>query len=187
MALAEIILIAFGLAMDAFAVSVASGLSVKDVAAGRALKMALFFGLFQAIMPIVGWSAGLRLKDVISGIDHWVAFGLLSFVGAKMILEAFAIRNEEEKRPDAFGTYTLFMLSIATSIDALAVGLTLSVLNVFILSPALIIGIITFFLSFGGVLIGRRFGHFLETKIEIAGGLILIGIGIKILIEHLLA
>ncbi|MDP2167249.1 MAG: manganese efflux pump MntP family protein [Thermodesulfovibrionales bacterium] len=179
-----ILFIAVGLAMDTFAVSVASGIAVRPLRLSHVLRMAMSFGLFQAVMPIIGWSAGFGMRDFISGVDHWVAFGLLSIIGSKMIAESFSLKSKEKAAAPP-GIYTLLILSIATSIDALAVGLTLSFLNVPILSPALIIGAVTFLLSLAGALLGRRFGHLLESKVEAGGGLILIGIGIKILIEHL--
>lgn len=184
MSLPTIIIIAFGLAMDAFAVSVASGLEMTRLKIRHAMRMALSFGFFQAIMPILGWAAGNQARAFISGVDHWIAFGLLTAIGIKMIYEAFKIK-EKVNEPEEMSIYILLMLSIATSIDALAVGISLSFLKVAIVMPSIIIGVVTFSLSLAGVLIGRRFGHFFETKIEIAGGLILTGIGIKILIEHL--
>ncbi|MBE0461507.1 MAG: manganese efflux pump [Candidatus Aminicenantes bacterium] len=179
-----IIFIAFGLAMDAFAVSITSGLTIKHLRINNALKIAIFFGSFQAIMPLIGWSAGLGFRDFISGVDHWVTFGLLSIVGCKMIYESSKM-GSNEKKIDPLNVYVLFILSIATSIDALAVGLSLSFLNVPIALPAIIIGVVAFLLSLVGVYIGNRIGHFFERKIEIIGGVILIGIGVKILIEHL--
>jgi len=179
-----ILFIALGLSMDAFAVSVSSGFTIKRLHINNALRIAVFFGLFQAIMPVIGWSAGLTLKDFISSIDHWVAFGLLSIIGLKMILESREI-DPDKKQTDPLNIYTLLILSVATSIDALAVGLSLSLLNISIITPSIIIGITTFILSFIGVFIGNRVGHFFEKKIEIAGGIILIAIGVKILIEHL--
>jgi len=179
-----VLIVALGLAMDAFAVSISSGLAIKKINIGHAFRIAFFFGAFQALMPVVGWLAGLGLKDFISAIDHWIAFVLLSVVGGKMIYESTFLDKEKEEK-DTLNIYVLLILSIATSIDALAVGLTLSFLNVHIASPAIIIGIVTFVLSFLGVYIGDRFGHFFESKIEIAGGVILIGIGIKILFQHL--
>jgi len=179
-----IIFIAFGLAMDAFAVSITSGLAIKHLRINNALKIAIFFGSFQAIMPLIGWSAGLGFRDFISGVDHWVTFGLLSIIGCKMIYESSKM-GSNEKKIDPLNVYVLFILSIATSIDALAVGLSLSFLNVPIALPAIIIGVVAFLLSLVGVFIGNRIGHFFERKIEIIGGVILIGIGIKILIEHL--
>lgn len=179
-----VLFIALGLSMDAFAVSITSGFTVRQLKIHYALKIALFFGLFQAIMPLLGWTAGFGLRDFISSIDHWIAFVLLTAIGIKMIYEARIIK-EEEKEVVILSIYALLLLSIATSIDAFAVGFSLSALNVSIVNPALIIGIITFILSFAGVFIGNRFGHLFESKIEIVGGIILIGIGIKILIEHL--
>jgi len=182
--LITIILIAFGLAMDAFAVSVTSGITIKELKIRNALKIALFFGLFQAVMPVIGWLAGLSLRALISSIDHWIAFGLLFIVGCKMIYESFNLASDK-RTINPLDVYILLMLSLATSIDALAVGVSFAFLKVSIATPVIIIGVVTFGLSFLGVYIGDRFGHFFEKKIEIAGGLILIGIGIKILIEHL--
>lgn len=179
-----ILFIAFGLAMDAFAVSVASGFAIKNLRLRNAVTIAFFFGSFQAVMPVIGWLAGYSLRSFIASFDHWIAFGLLGFIGLKMIYESTKMDGESDPR-DPLNVAVLLMLSVATSIDALAVGLSLSILDVLIITPALIIGIITFLLSLLGVYIGDRFGHFFEKKIEFAGGLILIGIGIKILIEHL--
>ena len=183
MNIVTIFFIAFGLAMDAFAVAITSGIAIKDVKANHAFKIALFFGGFQALMPVVGWLSGIGLKGFILGIDHWVAFGLLSFIGAKMIYESAKMGPAAKKSP--LNIYTLLILSIATSIDALAVGVTFAFLNIAIIIPVVIIGVVTFLLSFSGVFIGNRIGHFFEKKIEIAGGLVLIGIGIKILTGHL--
>jgi putative Mn2+ efflux pump MntP len=180
----SITFIAFGLAMDAFAVSITSGLTIKHLRINHALKIAIFFGSFQSIMPLIGWSAGLGFRNYISGIDHWIAFGLLGIVGCKMIYESSKM-GANNKKIDPLNVYVLLMLSIATSIDALAVGLSLSFLNLSIILPAVIIGMITFLLSIFGVYFGNRFGHYFEKKIEIIGGLILIGIGIRILISHL--
>ena len=180
-----IIAIAFGLAMDAFAVSITSGITIKRLEINHALRIALFFGLFQAIMPIVGWLAGLSLRGFIAEIDHWIAFGLLSFIGCKMIYESITVQSNE-KQINPLNIYVLLMLSVATSIDALAVGVSFAFLKISILTPVIVIGTITFLLSFFGVFVGNRIGHFFENKIEIAGGLILIGIGAKILLEHLI-
>ena len=180
-----IIAIAFGLAMDAFAVSITSGITIKRLKINHALRIALFFGLFQAIMPLVGWLAGLSLRGFIAEIDHWIAFGLLSFIGCKMIYESIAVQSKE-KQINPLNIYVLLMLSVATSIDALAVGVSFAFLKISIVTPVIVIGAITFILSFFGVFVGNRIGHFFENKIEIAGGLILIGIGIKILLEHLI-
>ena len=183
----EILLIAIGLAMDAFAVSIASGATMKKLEMKNALKMGLFFGGFQAIMPVIGWLAGIGMKSFITGVDHWIAFGLLTLIGGKMIYEAMKIQPEEENGPGSgpFDTGMLFILAVATSIDALAVGITFSVLSVSIILPALVIGGVTFIISVTGVQLGVKGGHFFENKIEVAGGLILLGIGIKILLDHL--
>ena len=184
MNLITIIFVAFGLAMDAFAVSVASGITVKNLKLKNALKMAFSFGLFQAFMPLLGWLAGLSLRSFISEVDHWIAFGLLSLIGLRMIYES--LKSEVRgKEIDPLDPYVLLILSIATSIDALAVGLSFAFLQIVIVTPVIIIGMVTFLLSLLGIMIGNRLGHFFEKKIEFAGGLILIGIGIKILIEHL--
>ncbi len=179
-----LLLIAFGLAMDAFAVSISNGITIKHQRANHALRIGIFFGFFQALMPLIGWSAGLSLRDFISGVDHWIAFGLLSLIGCKMIYESTKM-DSERRETNPLKLPMLLMLSIATSIDALAVGISFALLNISIVTPILIIGTVTFGLSFLGVLIGNNIGHFFEKKIEILGGLILIGIGIKILIEHL--
>ncbi len=178
-----IVSVAFGLAMDAFAVSITSGITIKDLRINHALRIAIFFGLFQAVMPIIGWLAGLSLRDLISSVDHWVAFGLLGFIGCKMIYESIKMEPGGEKI-NPLNVYVLLILSVATSIDALAVGLSFAFLKISIAVPVVIIGVITFLLSFLGVFVGDRFGHFFENKIELVGGLILIGIGVKILIEH---
>ena len=184
--LVAILLIAVALAMDAFAVSIVTGSIYKDLHVKHAIRMALFFGGFQAVMPVLGFLAGLGMKEYISGVDHWVAFGLLSFVGGKMVYEAFQIESAE-KNLDPSNLLILLALSIATSIDALAVGITLSLLTRAIALAVTLIGLITFGLSYAGVYIGKRFGHFFESRIEVLGGLILIAIGLKILIEHLTA
>lgn len=179
-----IIVIAVGLAMDAFVVSIVSGGAYKQLHVRHALRMALFFGAFQAIMPLIGSLAGLTLKDYILDWDHWIAFGLLSAVGAKMIYESFKIKSVEENL-DPTNIIVLLVLSVATSIDALAVGITLSLIVGSIIMAVIIIGLVTFVLSYLGVQIGKRFGHFFESRIEALGGVILIAIGTKILFEHL--
>jgi len=185
MEILTVILIAVGLAMDAFAVSVVTGSVYQELHVKHVLRMALFFGAFQAIMPIIGSLAGLGLKQYIAAYDHWIAFGLLSLVGGKMILEAFEIKSAE-KNADPSNLLVLLSLSIATSIDALAVGFTLSLLVASLTFAVSMIGLITFGLSYLGVSVGKRFGHFFEIKIEVLGGLILLGIGIKILVTHIL-
>lgn len=185
MSLITVVLIALALAMDAFAVSLSTGVTMKKMHLRHALRMAAFFGVFQALMPIMGWNLGRFAADIIRSYDHWIAFALLSLVGGKMIYEALKgdSGNEKEKK-DPHNVYILLTLSIATSIDAAAVGITLSFLNVDIIQPAIIIGIITFFISLLGTFIGARIGNFFGSKIEVAGGLVLIGIGVKIVIEH---
>jgi len=184
MELITIIVIAIGLAMDAFAVSIVSGSVYRQLYVKHALRMAVFFGGFQALMPLIGSLAGLSAKEHIVDYDHWVAFGILGAVGSKMIYESFKIKSVEDNY-DPSNIIVLLVLSVATSIDALAVGLTLSLITQSIAAAIIIIGLITFILSYLGVLIGKKFGHFFENKIEILGGLILIGLGVKILIEHL--
>jgi putative Mn2+ efflux pump MntP len=185
MELITIIVIAVGLAMDAFVVSIVSGAAYRKLHVKHALRMALFFGAFQAFMPLIGSLAGLSLKECIQDYDHWVAFALLAAVGGKMIYESFKIKSVEEN-PDPSKIFVLLVLSVATSIDALAIGITLSLITSSIALAVTIIGLITFALSYAGVLIGKKFGHFFENKLEALGGVVLIGIGIKILCEHLL-
>jgi putative Mn2+ efflux pump MntP len=184
MQLLTIIIIAVGLSMDAFAVSIVSGSVYKQLKIKHAFRIAVFFGGFQAIMPLIGSLAGISVKEYIAGYDHWAAFALLSAVGAKMIYESFKITPAEENfNPE--NILVLLVLSVATSIDALVVGITLSFLRISIVTAVIIIGLVTFVISYLGVLIGKRFGHFFENKIEAIGGLVLIGLGAKILFEHL--
>jgi len=171
--------------MDAFSVSITHGLVNKSFKPSNALKLGMSFGSFQAIMPILGWVAGVSIMHFISGFDHWIAFGLLCFVGIRMIYES--TKKESDKKINSLSIGTLLMLSIATSIDALAVGLSLSFLNAAIVAPAILIGLVTFSLSLLGVYLGNRFGHFLGSKVEVLGGVILIVIGLRILLEHIVA
>ena len=184
MNLINVVVIAIGLAMDAFAVSIVSGATCRQLKVKHAFRMAFFFGGFQAFMPLVGFLAGLSVREYIAGFDHWVAFGLLAAVWGKMIYESFKIK-QVEKNYDPSNTLILLVLSVATSIDALVMGITLSVLHVSIIGAAIIIGLVTFLLSYLGIFIGKRFGHFFENKIEAVGGLVLLGLGVKILLEHL--
>lgn len=175
--------------MDAFAVSVVSGSAYRNMCVRCALRMAFSFGAFQAVMPLLGYLAGNTLVAHIAQYDHWIAFFLLAGIGGKMIYEAiktFNLEEPETSAKDPSCPVTLVMLSIATSIDALAVGVTLSLITQHIYATVILIGVITFVLSYIGCEIGKRMGHFFEKKIEIVGGLILIGIGVKILIGHLL-
>lgn len=185
MQLFQIVFIALGLAADAFAVSVSSGAIIEKLRLRHALRIAFFFGAFQAIMPWIGWKIGSLASDLIRAMDHWLAFVILSFIGGKMIYESFLLKEEEEAI-NPLNLYVLLSLAIATSIDALAVGVTFSFLDVSIYEPVLIIGAITFLVSLAGTYIGEFFGHIFENRIEMAGGIILIGIGGKILIEHTL-
>jgi len=177
--------LALGLSMDAVAVSIASGAAYRGLRAHHALRMAFFFGGFQAVMPLIGWAAGTLLKGVIGAWDHWVAFVLLAFVGGKMIYEAFKLEEVQKSHGGPSRIMVVLTLAVATSIDALAVGVTLPLLTDSVWLAAAIIGIVTFMLSLVGVYLGKGFGHIFENKIEIIGGLVLIGIGLKTLIWHL--
>lgn len=180
-----LLFIALGLSMDAFAVSVTEGFSIHERKLRGSLRIGLCFGLFQAVMPILGWLAGLTLIRWIAAFDHWVAFGLLAFVGVRMISESYA--TESKKKEKTLGNAELLMLGIATSIDALAVGLSFAFLKISVVWPALFIGLVTFSLSSIGVLLGRKIGDHTQGHLERIGGIVLIAIGFKILAEHLLA
>ena len=187
MSLFSIFMIGIGLSMDAFAVSIARGMTMKKEDLLRyALTLGFFFGVFQAVMPLIGWWAGSYFQEFIASIDHWIAFILLAAIGVNMIHEAL---GEDDGDSDDSGDHLdlkeLLMLAIATSIDALAVGITFAFLQVNILPAVSLIGIITLVISFAGVHIGHQFGSRYEKKAEIAGGVILILIGLKILLEHL--
>ena len=177
------ILMALGLAADAFAVSLTSGLVIRHIKINKAIKIALFFGVFQALMPLIGWAIGLSFRDLLLGVNHWITFGLLCFIGGKMIYESLQA-EEKRKKFNPLEFYTLLGLAIATSLDALAVGVGLSVINSSIISAAALIGLVTFWLSFIGVFLGNSFGDYFNNKIEIIGGLILIILGSKILCER---
>ena len=183
MGIIEILLIAVGLAMDAFAVSVCKGLAMKKLNWEKAIIIALYFSIFQALMPILGYLLGIAFESIITQIDHWIAFVLLLIIGIKMINEVF--EEEKQSYDDSVNFKVMLVLSIATSIDALAVGITFAFLNTNIILAVSIIGIITFLLSLLGVKIGNRFGNKYEKKAQIIGGIILIIIGITILIDHL--
>lgn len=183
----EILLIGIGLSMDAFAVAISKGLSMRKIDYKAGLLIAIFFGAFQAIMPLIGYYAAVNFEKYIVAVDHWIAFGLLSFIGIKAIVEAVKdIKNPEKEEQDfQLKIGELFILAIATSIDALAVGISFAFLSVSIWKSIAIIGVTTLILSFIGVVIGNQFGAKLKAKAEIAGGIILILIGLKILFEHL--
>ena len=184
----ELALISVGLAMDAFAVSICRGLKMRRINYRHALIIALFFGGFQALMPLVGWFIAGRFASYIEKYDHFVAFGLLAFIGIKMIVEALREKDasDDEKEISHIDVKELLILSVATSIDALAVGITFALIpTVNIWLSIAEIGLVTFLLSALGVLIGHRFGARFKSKAEITGGVILIAIGVKILLEHL--
>lgn len=183
MGIIEVFLIGIGLAMDAFAVSICKGLSMKKLDWKKAIIIALYFGAFQALMPVLGFFLGSTFEDFVIQVDHWIAFLLLGFIGGNMIKEAFD--DELDKCNDNVDFKTMLILAIATSIDALAVGITFALLDVNILLSVIIIGIITFILSVLGVKIGNKFGNKYQNKAEFAGGLVLILLGTKILLEHL--
>lgn len=187
MGLWELVLIAVGLSMDAFAVSVCKGLSMTKLNYRHGAVIALFFGVFQAAMPFFGWLLGTAFSRYISAFDHWIAFVLLAFIGGKMVMEALHPDKEQAANCDRLDIKELFVLAVATSIDALAVGITFALLpDISIGLSVSLIGVITFALSFLGVVIGNKFGSKYEKKAELVGGLILVGIGVKILLEHLI-
>lgn len=179
----ELLVLAIGLSMDAFAVSICKGLSVKEIKVRHMVCAGLYFGGFQALMPLLGYLLGMRFQHLIESFDHWIAFVLLVLIGANMVRESFG--KEEEELNASFGPKTMLPLAVATSIDALAVGVTFAFLQVQIVPAVSFIGIITFLFSFVGVKIGNLFGARYKSKAELAGGIILIGMGIKILLEHL--
>lgn len=178
-------MVAIGLAMDAFAVSVGKGVTLRRVAFRHALTAGVWFGGFQALMPIAGYLVGVRFSAVVASIDHWIAFGLLALIGINMIREA--VWGDEESHTADFGVKTMLLMAIATSIDALAVGITIAFLGINIWVAATVIGIVTLLLSGVGIYLGCLFGSRLGSKAGIIGGVILIVIGLKILIEHLSA
>lgn len=179
----ELLLIGIGLAMDAFAVSVGKGITLKRVELRHACTAGVWFGGFQALMPIIGYLLGTGFAGIIRHIDHWIAFALLGFIGLNMIREA--IWGDEEHNDSDFGARKMFVMAIATSIDALAVGVSMALLDVNIWVAATVIGVVTFILSALGTYLGKSFGSRLGSKAGIVGGIILIIIGIKILVEHI--
>jgi manganese efflux pump family protein len=180
----SILVIAVGLGMDAFSVAIGIGAVSRKVAFTPVLRLSTSFGLFQFMMPIVGWLGGMTVADYIAGFDHWIAFVLLLYVGGKMIHESF--QSEEKVHPnDPTKGLMLLMLSVATSIDALAVGLSLAFLKAPILYPSLIIGAVAFIMTAAGMSFGEKLGKICGKRVEVIGGIILIGIGAKILIDHL--
>ncbi len=186
MGITELFLIALGLAMDAFAVSIGKGLSLKRVERKHALLAGCWFGGFQALMPLVGYALGVSFASLVTEIDHWIAFLLLSFIGGKMIWDTLR-GGEEEGDDDDFSPRTMFLLAVATSIDALAVGVSFAFLGVSIWESVVLIGLVTLLLSAAGVYIGHLFGKRCRSWAALAGGCVLILIGVKILVEHLFA
>ena len=183
MELFEIAGIGVGLAMDAFAVSICKGLSMKKLSWKKAIIIALYFGIFQALMPVLGYFLGGAFSSFVQSVDHWIAFILLAIIGGKMIKDS--TEDETKNRNDRIDVKTMLLLAIATSIDALAVGVTFAFFKVNLLLSIAIIGVITFVLSFIGVIIGNKFGDKFQHKAELVGGIVLIIIGLKILLEHL--
>jgi manganese efflux pump family protein len=184
MDLLTIVLIAVGLAMDAFAVSIAKGMVMNRQRRKFALLLGGFFGGFQMLMPVIGWLVGLSFQEIIMGVDHWIAFGLLAFLGSKMIYDGS--KKVKEQNEEQLGLHLIVALAVATSIDALMVGLSFAFLKTSIIQPILIIGFVTFLLSITGFYFGCRLGRIFGNKIKIVGGLILIAIGLRILLEHIL-
>ena len=187
MSLLELLIIAIGLSMDAFAVSIGKGLSVTKIKLSHALKVGLWFGGFQALMPLIGYLLGSTFADVVSTYDHWVAFVLLALIGGNMIKEVFEKDDEcdcNKKEKNCFGFVTMLTLAVATSIDALAIGVTFAFFKVAIIPAIITIGITTFLFSVAGLKIGHIFGCKYKSHAELFGGVILILIGLKILLEH---
>lgn len=184
MSFMSILLIAVGLSMDAFAVSITSGIVIKSLRISNVLKISIFFGVFQAVMPLAGWLAGYSFKDYIVQVDHWIAFGLLIIIGGKMIYEVVKGCDDGECELNPLDNKVLTLLAIATSIDALAVGVSFAFLNVNIFESVALIGITTFVICSIGVIVGKRCGEVLKNKAQVAGGLVLMFIGVKILAEH---
>ena len=183
MGLLELFILAVGLSMDAFAVSVCKGLAMPKITLRRTFIVGAWFGGFQALMPAVGYVLGVQFRDKITAVDHWIAFLLLGVIGANMIKEALS--GECENESDSLDVRTMFLLAVATSIDALAVGITFAFLKVHIIAAVSFIGATTFAISAAGVKIGNVFGTKYKSKAELAGGIILILLGLKILLEHL--
>ena len=186
--LVEFLLLGVGLAMDAFAVSICKGLAMRKVNKKQAVIIALFFGGFQAIMPVIGWLLCKGFQTYIEAFDHWIAFALLAFIGVKMIIETLREKEDDvviEEMDPPLDMKEMLMLAIATSIDALAVGISLAALDRPIVESAAIIGVVTFVISIIGVYIGKFFGNRYKKRAELTGGIILVLIGVKILCEHM--
>jgi manganese efflux pump family protein len=184
---ASLLALACALAMDALAVAIVTGLTLDRLTKRHVFRMAFHFGLFQALMPLIGWTAGNAVHRYISEFDHWIAFGLLAFIGGKMLWES--MRKDAETKPadDPTSGWSLILLSVATSMDALAVGLSLAILGSSIIIPSIVIGIVAAAFTATGMLLGRQIGSLWGKRVEAVGGVILVSIGVKILIGHLFA
>ena len=183
MTLTELVIIAIGLSMDAFAVSIGKGLSLRSVRLRHYLLAGLWFGGFQALMPLVGYACGVSFAEAVASIDHWIAFVLLAIIGGKMVWDALS--GEEESSDADFSLRTMFLLAVATSIDALAVGVSFAFLHVDLTRSVITIGLTTALFSAAGVQIGHLFGNRWRSHAELLGGVVLISMGLKILVEHL--
>ena len=181
----ELILIALSMAMDAFAVSLGAGTTGLTEGPRPKFRLSFHFGLFQFLMPVIGWLAGTTIERYIQSFDHWIAFALLAFVGGRMLWSGFHPEKEKKQDTDLSRGWTLVLLSIAVSIDALAVGLSLGLMGISIWYPAIIIGVVTSLLSLAGLFIGDGLGKKFGSAMEVIGGLVLIGIGIRIVVSHL--
>lgn len=179
------ILVAFGLCMDSFAISICNGMMLKKSKISKFIEIALIFGIVQFIFPVLGWALGAAVAKYIASFDHWIAFGLLAYLGGKMVYESFQ-KDDKCELVDANNFWNLVMMAVATSIDAMVVGLSLALIGESIIGPAAIIGFVTFSVCLAGLTVGQKIGHLFENKAELVGGLVLIGIGVKILVEHLL-
>ncbi|MBL8027942.1 MAG: manganese efflux pump [Fibrobacteres bacterium] len=185
MGIISIILIGVGLSMDAFAVSLTACINWEGHRIRNALKIAFFFGFFQALMPTIGYFGGTAVSGFVQAVDHWIAFALLLIVGGKMIVEAIRKSGEGECKKEKLTIHVLLMLALATSIDAFAVGLTFAMLKTAIWLPVVLIGLTTFIISFVGVIFGEKIGEMAGRKVEVLGGLLLVGIGVKILVTSI--
>jgi len=184
MNLSDIILIAIGLAMDCFAVSIACGIAMKPFRYGPAIRIAFLFGLFQAVMPLLGWLAGSTFQHLIETFDHWIAFGILVLLGGRMIWENFFV-HPDEKSLNPFKLRVVLALALATSIDALAIGVSFAFMRIDLWLSILLIGAASVLFSSLGLFIGHRYGHRFNIPAELFGGIVLIGIGVKIVLEHI--
>jgi putative Mn2+ efflux pump MntP len=179
------LIIAVGLGMDAFAVALAVGSQREKLTFRPMFRLSFHFGLFQFLMPVIGWYAGTQIDQYLRAVDHWIAFALLGFIGARMIRDSFCSDEEHCAAGDPTRKWTMVALSVATSIDALAVGLSMAMIGVEVWTPAAVIGIVALVMTAAGMVFGRRLGARFGRRMELVGGLVLIGIGVKIVIEHL--